>query len=114
TKGRKAPVLDSLAVTPCTNDVMTAIFYVRCLDFSKYKVKDTIPITFVLDGEVFPSYVRYLGKETIKSEVLGNVKCIKFSPKLIEGTIFKGGEGMVVWVTDDENKMPVYVETPIL
>ncbi len=113
-RNRKTSKLDSINITSCTNDVMTAIFYARCLDFSKYKPKDTIPITFVLDGEVFPSYIRYLGKETIKSELLGTVRCIKFSPKLIEGTIFKGGEGMVVWVTDDENKMPVYVETPII
>jgi hypothetical protein len=55
-----------------------------------------------------------MGKEIIKSELLGQVRCIKFRPKLIEGTLFKGGEEMVVWVTDDENKMPVYVETPIL
>ena len=113
-RNKKAPKLDSLAITACTNDVMTAIFYARCLDFSLYKPKDTIPITFVLDGELFPSYIRYLGKETIQSELLGKVRCIKFSPKLVEGTIFKGGEGMIVWVTDDENKMPVYVETPIV
>lgn len=113
-RNRKPSKLDSINITSCTNDVMTAIFYARCLDFSKYKPKDTIPITFVLDGEVFPSYIRYLGKENIKSDLLGTVRCIKFSPKLIEGTIFKGGEGMVVWVTDDENKMPVYVETPII
>ena len=113
-KNKKPAKMDSINITSCTNDVMTAIFYARCLDFSKYKPRDTIPITFVLDGELFPSYIRYLGKETIKSELLGNVRCIKFSPKLVEGTIFKGGEGMVVWVTDDENKIPVYVETPIL
>ncbi len=113
-RNRKPSKLDSLSITSCTNDVMTAIFYARCLDFSKYKPKDTIPITFVLDGEIFPSYIRYLGKETIKSDLLGTVRCIKFSPNLIEGTIFKGGEGMIVWVTDDENKMPVYVETPIV
>lgn len=105
---------DSLNISACTNDVITAIFYARCLDFSAYKPNDTIPISFVLDGEVFNSYIRYVGKETIYSELLGNVRCIKFKPKLVEGTIFKGGEGMTVWVTDDKNKMPVYVETPII
>jgi hypothetical protein len=113
-RNKKPGTFDSIHITPCTNDVLTAVYYTRCLDFSKYKVNDTIPITFVLDGEVFPSYVRYLGKEIIKSELLGQVRCIKFRPKLIEGTLFKGGEEMVVWVTDDENRMPVYVETPIL
>ena len=105
---------DSININACTNDVMTAVFQARCMDFTKYKVNDTIPITFVLDGAVYPSYIRYLGKETIENDVLGKVKCIKFSPKLIAGTIFKGGEGMKVWVTDDDNKMPVYVETPII
>ncbi len=105
--------LDSVKITPCTNDVMTAIFYARCLDFSKYKPNDTIPITFVLGKEVFPTYIRYMGKETIKNDSLGKVRCIKFRAKLIAGTLFKGGEKMTVWVTDDENKMPVYVETEI-
>ncbi len=113
-KNKKPGKFDSISINSCTNDVMTAIFYARCIDFSSYEINDTIPITFVLDGEVFPSYIRYLGKEIIKNELLGTLRCIKFRPKLIEGTLFKGGEGMTVWVTDDENKMPVYVETPIL
>jgi hypothetical protein len=113
-RNKKSLKFDSIAITPCASDVVTAIFYARCLDFSKYKVKDTIPITFVLDGKLYSSYIRYLGKEVINSELLGNVRCIKFSPKLISGTIFKDGEGMTVWVTDDKNKIPVYVETPIV
>jgi hypothetical protein len=113
-KDSKPTKLDSISITSCTNDVLTAIYYVRCIDFTKYKINDTIPITFVLDGEVFPSYVRYLGTEVIQSELLGSIRCIKFRPKLIAGTLFKGGEGMTVWVTDDKNRMPVYVETPII
>lgn len=109
-----AAKLDSLTITSCTNDVMTAIFYARCLDFTKYKPNDTIPITFVLDGVVYPSYIRYMGKEIREDTLLGRVRCIKFRPNLVAGSIFKGGEGMTVWITDDENKMPVYVETPIL
>lgn len=113
-RDKKPSKFDSLSITSCTNDVLTAVYYTRCVDFSSYKIKDTIPITFVLDGEVFPSYVRYLGTEIIHSDILGDVRCIKFRPKLISGTLFKGGEGMTVWVTDDKNRMPVYVETPII
>lgn len=112
-RGKKTSY-DSLPLSNCTNDVITSIFYARCLDFSKYQPNDTIPISFVLDGEIFNSYIRYVGKEIIYNELLGDVRCIKFKPKLVEGTIFKGGEGMTVWVTDDKNKMPIYVETPII
>ncbi|MCE9539003.1 MAG: DUF3108 domain-containing protein [Bacteroidetes bacterium] len=113
-RNKKNVKQDSITINSCTNDVLTAIYYARCLDFSSYKPNDTIPITFVLDAEVYFSYIIYLGKEVINSELLGNVRCIKFSPKLIKGTIFKEGAGMTVWVTDDMNKIPVYVETPII
>ena len=33
---------------------------------------------------------------------------------LVEGTIFKGGEDLFVWVTDDMNKIPILVEAKIL
>jgi hypothetical protein len=113
-RDKKTTQLDSLTISACTNDVLTAIYYTRCIDFSSYKINDTIPVTFVLDGKVYPSYVRYLGSEIIHSNVLGDVKCIKFRPRLISGTLFKEGEGMTVWVTDDKNRMPVYVETAII
>ena len=112
-RNKKPLKLDSIRLKSSTNDVLTAIYYSRCLDFSQYKPNDTIPITFVLDGIIYPSYMRYKGKEVINTELFGPVRCIKFSPKLLAGTIFKSGEGMTVWATDDQNKIPIYVETPI-
>jgi len=41
-------------------------------------------------------------------------KTIKFSVLLIEGTIFKKGEDLYVWVTDDFNRIPVLVDAKIL
>lgn len=66
-----------------------------------------------LDDEVFNLYVRYIGKERITTKY-GTFNTIKFSPLLIEGTIFKGGEKMMVWVSDDNNHVPVRVDSPIL
>ena len=40
--------------------------------------------------------------------------CYKFSALLVEGTIFSGGEDMVVWITADANRVPVMVEAKIL
>ncbi|MEW6469429.1 MAG: DUF3108 domain-containing protein [Bacteroidota bacterium] len=110
----KKTKLDSVSITDCTIDVMTAIYYARCLDFSSYKVKDTIPMSLYLENQVYPIYIRYMGKEVHDLEGFGKFNCIKFRPKLIEGTIFKGGEDMTVWVTDDKNRLPLYVETPIV
>ena len=97
---------------PCVQDVVSAIFYARNIDFNKYKPEDKIPFTMFLDNENYNLYVRYLGKETIKTKY-GRFRAIKFKPLLVKGTIFEGGEKMVVWVSDDGNHLPLRVESPI-
>jgi hypothetical protein len=114
-KTRKKPDLkiDTLKIADHTFDPMSMIYYARSIDFADFKLKDEIPISIILDNEVYVRKITYLGKETIKTD-LGTFKCIKFKPTLIPGTIFKEGDAMTVWVTDDENRIPVKVETPIL
>jgi hypothetical protein len=108
------PSKDTVKINDCTFDVMTMIYYARCIDFSKYKPDTKIPISLYLDGEVYDKlYIRYIGKEKIKT-ALGEYNCIKFKPLLIPGTIFSGGEEMTVWVTDDDKKVPVFIKTPIV
>jgi len=99
-------------VPTCIQDVVSAVFYARNVDFSKLQPNDRIAFDMFLDNEVFNMYIRYLGKETIKTKY-GKFRAIKFKPLLIKGTIFEGGEQMVVWVTDDENRIPVRIESPI-
>ena len=78
-------------VPDCIQDVLSAMYYARNIDFSRSKVNDKIPFKMFLDNEVFDMYVRYLGKETIKTQY-GKFKAIKFKPLLLKGTIFEGGE----------------------
>lgn len=100
-------------VPGCVQDVLSAIYYARNIDFNKYNPGDKIPFFMFLDNEVFEMFIRYLGKETIKTRY-GTFNTIKFKPLLLKGTIFKGGEKMQVWVTDDENRIPVRIKSPII
>jgi hypothetical protein len=99
-------------VPECVQDVLSAIFYARNIDFDKYKAGDKITFSMFLDNEVYEMYIRYLGKENIKTKY-GKFRAIKFKPLLIKGTIFEGGEKMTVWVSDDKNHVPVRIESPI-
>ncbi|MEO5675285.1 MAG: DUF3108 domain-containing protein [Chitinophagales bacterium] len=97
----------------CIQDVLSGIYYARNIDFNTFQANDTIPVNLFLDDSVYNIHIRYLGKEIITTKK-GTFNCIKFKPLLVTGTIFKGGEKMTVWVTDDANKIPVLVESPIL
>lgn len=100
-------------VPKCIQDVLSAIYYARNIDYSKYKPGDKIPFSMFLDDQVYNLYIRYIGKERVTTKY-GTFNAIKISPLLIEGTIFKGGEKMMVWVSDDANRIPVRVDSPIL
>ena len=96
----------------CVQDVLSAIYYARNVDYNKYKPNDKIPFSMFLDNNIYGLYIKYLGKERIKTRY-GTFNAIKFKPLLLKGTIFDGGEKMTVWVTDDENHLPVRIESPI-
>jgi len=100
-------------VPNCIQDVLSSIYYARNIDFSKYKEGDKIPFSMFLDNEVYNLYIRYLGHETLKTKY-GRFRTIKFRPLLVKGTIFEGGEKMTVWVSDDFNRVPVRIESPIV
>jgi hypothetical protein len=100
-------------ITKCTQDVLSAIFFARNIDYSKYNVGDKIPFDMFLDDKLYSLYIKYQGKEVIETK-MGKFRAIKIVPLLIEGTIFDGGEKMVVWVSDDANHLPLRVDSPIL
>lgn len=100
-------------VPECVQDVLSAIYYARNIDYSKYKPGAKIPFSMFLDDQVYNLYIRYVGKERIKTKY-GTFNAIKITPLLIKGTIFKGGEDMKVWVSDDNNHIPLRVDSPIL
>jgi hypothetical protein len=99
-------------VPNCVQDVVSSIYYARNIDFNKYKPGDKIPFAMFLDNETYNLYIRYMGKEIIKTKY-GKFRAIRFKPLLVKGTIFEGGEKMEVWVSDDGNKIPLRVESPI-
>jgi len=100
-------------IPKCTQDVLSAIYFARNINYNSYKPGDKIPFTMFLDDKVYSLYIKYIGKEKIKTR-MGTYNSIKISPLLIEGTIFKGGDKMTVYVSDDENHLPLRVESPIL
>ena len=99
-------------ITNCMQDVVSAMYYSRNINFDKYKPGDKIPFDMFLDDEVHHLYLRYVGKEKIKTRY-GKFRAIKFKPLLIKGTIFEGGEGMNAWISDDPNHLLLRVESPI-
>ena len=95
------------------NDIMSAFYYARTIDYSGMKVEDRIHLQNFYKDKVYDLDVRYLGKETIEVPA-GKFDCIIVEPLVREGGLFKHEGNIIVWLTDDELKMPVKVRTKII
>jgi hypothetical protein len=96
----------------CMQDVVSAMYYARNINFDRYKTGDKIPFNMFLDDEVYQLHIKYLGKETVKTRY-GKFRAIKLKPLLIKGSVFDGGEKMTVWISDDPNHLILRAESPI-
>ncbi len=99
-------------VTSCIQDVISATYYARNINFTRYKPGDKIPFDMFLDDEIYHLYLRFIGRETIKTRY-GKFRSIKLKPLLVKGTIFEGGEDMNLWISDDPNHIMLRAESQI-
>ena len=102
-----------IPISACMQDVLSATYYARNINFSKLAVGDKVSFSMVLDDAVFDMYIKYLGVQKIKTK-FGKFNAIKFKPLLLKGTIFEGGENMTVFISNDANHLPLRVESPIV
>lgn len=103
-----------LPLTPCTYDLPALFFFARNIDLDNIEIGKRYPMTFAIDDDIFNVYFIFYGPEIIKVKGLGTVKTIRFAAKLLAGEVFTGEEDMMIWISDDENRVPVYFEAPIL
>lgn len=106
--------LAEVSLESCTHDLLSSVYMMRNIDFQSLPKGTVLPLNVYLDREIYDIDVVYQGVESEK-KVKGVGKCntLLFKPKLIVGNIFKDNEGMSVWVSNDQNRIPLMIESPI-
>ncbi|MBL7828399.1 MAG: DUF3108 domain-containing protein [Saprospiraceae bacterium] len=95
-------------------DVLSTLYYLRTIDFGNQQSGYSVPFRVFMDQEEFPLKMRYMGKDARKKvHNMGRYKTLKFQPEVIAGNVFKEDSRMSVWVSDDQNRIPVLIESPV-
>lgn len=110
----KEPKLVEKKFDSCMFDILSIIYALRNLDKNEINIGDNIPFSMMLDDDVYPLKLEYL-KDTHKKKVkkLGKFNSFMISPSIIKGRVFSQDERMKVWISDDENKIPLVIESPL-
>lgn len=101
------------APTNQTFDLVSAYYFARSLDISKLKVGEQFKLNYYLGKSIHQLQIKYVGKEVVKSK-LGSIRCLKFSPSIEPGRIFRKDSALYLWITDDGNRVPVKAQVEIL
>lgn len=96
-----------------TQDILSAFYYARTLDYSSLEKGDKLRLRNFYNDKVHDLDVVYLGKETITVNA-GTFDCIIVEPLVLEGGFFKNKGSIVIWLTDDELRIPVMIQTKVV
>lgn len=115
TKVNEEPmVVDTIRMTDCTFDMLSAVYYVRFLNLDSVTKGTCIPVYIAIDDSIYRIDIRMLDREIVEHPDGTFYNCIKFSATMVEGTIFTKDQEAWVWVSDDRNKVPISIEAKIL
>lgn len=90
-------------------DALSAFYYFRT---QALPLGGSIVFHYHASQKSQPLQVKVLGRERIKTPV-GTFDCIGIEPILKAGGIFQNSGRLVIWVTDDERRMPVLMKSKV-
>lgn len=104
---------DTVDVPIGIQDLVSAYYYARSIDLDSYKIGDVLSFKAFVDGQVEPIRIKYIGKTTINIKS-GKYRCFKFQPIVQSGRVFSDPDDLIVYISDDKNKIPVLIEAKVI
>jgi hypothetical protein len=101
------------AIPPNVHDMISAFYYMRTITLEDFDADSMYFINFFLDDSVYVSAVKFMGKSEINTK-WGDIGCLKFAPMMASGEVFADKYPMSVWISDDENHIPILVESAVI
>lgn len=96
-------------------DALALFFNLRCEDPDSFVKGESRTLYLVLEDTIRPVRYRFEGREKKTIKDLGRFNTLKFVCQLATSTgeSFKDGSEFTLWISDDKNKIPLYIESPI-
>lgn len=104
---------DKIPIPDNVHDIVSAVFHMRTLSVKDFGDDSAYYFNFYLDDSIYNSVIKYEGKGIVETK-WGWLPCLMVKPMLATGEVFTNKYPMYVWVTDDENHIPVMAESEII
>ena len=111
---KKKKETNDFSIESNVHDLVSCFYFLRnYYPKNGLAVNEAFDINMFFDNENYVFRLKYLGKETIESK-FGKVNCLKFRPVVQSGRVFKEQESVTLWISDDNNRLPIRLQADIL
>ncbi len=97
-----------------SQDMLSVFYYLRNF-FNKDDLdeNDEISIDMFFDSENYKLKIKYLSTEIINTN-FGKILCHKIQPYVQSGRLFKKDESLKMWISADNNKIPIRIKAELI
>lgn len=94
-------------------DIISTFYFLRNHpSASKLKVGESIAVDMFFDDETTKFKLKFMGREDLETK-FGIIPTLIFRPMVQSGRIFKEEESVTVWISDDDNKLPIRIKASL-
>jgi len=103
----------TIAVTENVQDIISVFYYLRNHpSVDRMKLNEAITVDMFFDDEVIKFKLKFIGREDIVTK-FGTISTMMFRPIVQAGRVFKEQESVTVWISDDNNKIPLRIKAEL-
>lgn len=103
----------TLSIGKNTQDILSSFYYLRNYpNIDKIKPGEFVAIDMFFDDETTKFRLKFLGRENIRTK-FGVVPTMIFRPLVQSGRVFKEEESLTIWISDDDNKLPIRIKASL-
>jgi len=104
----------TFSVAKNTQDILSSFYYLRNYpNIEKMKPGEFVAIDMFFDDKTTKFRLKFIGREDIRTK-FGVVSTMIFKPTVQTGRVFKEEESLTIWISDDDNRIPVRIKASLL
>lgn len=104
---------ETITSKSCIYDMMSVVYYARTLNYSTMKKGDTSKIDFISGKKKVNMIIQYEGIERVEANDNRKYNCIKLTLSIMDDAFSDMKEAMKVYITNDNNRMPVRLDSKL-
>lgn len=114
-KRQDKPRTKTMKLTPESMDAVSLYFNLRSVDLNSFREGEPHRLDMVLEDTIRHLRYRFIERDTVKVPRTGRFATMKFACTIgsSEEFSFTDGTEFFIWITEDDNKIPVMLASPV-